>query len=161
MSSPNRRSMSDGEGTSLALTTIAYPSSKKQNFQYFGWVYHLGVNKIGHEYCHLRFLFIRGKYAEMYKRDPHENPGIKPIRSGVVGQTLMVEDAGWRRVNRGLITSFTTVEVNMLDPNVVVLMPCEHEIGNSHYSGPSLICLNKFPNLCPYWCQEGRINAEQ
>lgn len=43
---------------------------------YFGWVYHLGTNSIGHEYCHLRFLFIRGKYVEMYKRDPHENPGI-------------------------------------------------------------------------------------
>nr|XP_019070462.1 protein ENHANCED DISEASE RESISTANCE 2 isoform X2 [Solanum lycopersicum] len=44
-------------------------------FEYFGWVYHLGVNTIGHEYCHLRFLYIRGKYMEMYKRDPHENPG--------------------------------------------------------------------------------------
>jgi hypothetical protein len=41
-----------------------------------GWVYHLGVNSIGHEYCHLRFLLIRGKYVEMYKRDPSENPGI-------------------------------------------------------------------------------------
>jgi len=45
-------------------------------FEYSGWVYHLGVNTIGHEYCHLRFLFIRGKYIAMYKRDPHENPGI-------------------------------------------------------------------------------------
>ena len=45
-------------------------------FEIFGWVYHLGVNSIGREYCHLRFLFIRGKYVEMYKRDPHENPGI-------------------------------------------------------------------------------------
>lgn len=45
-------------------------------FEYFGQVYHLGSNKIGHEYCHLRFLFIRGKYVEMYKRDPHENPDI-------------------------------------------------------------------------------------
>ncbi|XP_027918766.1 protein ENHANCED DISEASE RESISTANCE 2-like isoform X3 [Vigna unguiculata] len=45
-------------------------------FEYSGWVYHLGVNSIGHEYCHLRFLFIRGKYVAMYKRDPHENPGI-------------------------------------------------------------------------------------
>jgi hypothetical protein len=48
----------------------------KGRFEYFGWVYHLGVNSIGHEYCHLRFLFIRGKYIEMYKRDPHQNPGI-------------------------------------------------------------------------------------
>jgi len=45
-------------------------------FEYSGWVYHLGVNSIGHEYCHLRFLFIRGKYIAMYKRDPHESPGI-------------------------------------------------------------------------------------
>jgi hypothetical protein len=45
-------------------------------FEYFGWVYHLGINTIGHEYCHLRFLFIRGKFVSMYKRDPHQNPGI-------------------------------------------------------------------------------------
>ncbi|KAK7388537.1 hypothetical protein VNO78_23356 [Psophocarpus tetragonolobus] len=70
-------------------------------FEYYGWVYHLGVNSIGHEYCHLRFLFIRGKYVAMYKRDPHENPGLKPIRQGVVGPTLMVEELGRRKVNDG------------------------------------------------------------
>lgn len=70
-------------------------------FEYFGWVYHLGVNSIGHEYCHLRFLFIRGKYVEMYKRDPHENPDIKPIRRGVVGPTLMLEEVGRRKVYYG------------------------------------------------------------
>ncbi|XP_016651895.1 PREDICTED: protein ENHANCED DISEASE RESISTANCE 2-like isoform X3 [Prunus mume] len=70
-------------------------------FEYFGWVYHVGVNSIGHEYCHLRFLFIRGKYVEMYKRDPHENPGIKPIRRGVVGPTLMLEEVGRRKVYYG------------------------------------------------------------
>ncbi|ESQ44512.1 hypothetical protein EUTSA_v10003438mg [Eutrema salsugineum] len=69
-------------------------------FEYFGWVYHLGANKIGHEYCHLRFLFIRGKYVEMYKRDPHENPDIKPIRRGVIGPTMMVEEMGRRKVNQ-------------------------------------------------------------
>ncbi|XP_075643264.1 protein ENHANCED DISEASE RESISTANCE 2 isoform X3 [Castanea sativa] len=73
----------------------------KGRFEYFGWVYHLGVNSIGHEYCHLRFLFIRGKYVEMYKRDPHQNPGIKPIRRGVVGPTLMVEELGRQKVNQG------------------------------------------------------------
>lgn len=67
---------------------------KREVFEFFGWVYHLGVNSIGHEYCHLRFLFIRGKYVEMYKRDPHENPGIRPIRRGVVGPSLMVEELG-------------------------------------------------------------------
>lgn len=70
-------------------------------FEYFGWVYHLGVNSIGHEYCHLRFLCIRGKYMEMYKRDPQENPGTKPIRRGVINHTLMVEEIGRRRVNHG------------------------------------------------------------
>ncbi|KAL2338480.1 hypothetical protein Fmac_012926 [Flemingia macrophylla] len=70
-------------------------------FEYFGWVYHLGVNSIGHEYCHLRFLFIRGKYVYMYKRDPSNNPAIKPIRQGVVGPTLMVEELGRRKVNNG------------------------------------------------------------
>lgn len=49
---------------------------ERGSFEYFGWVYHIGVNSIGHEYCHLRFLFIRRKYVELYKRDPHENPGI-------------------------------------------------------------------------------------
>ncbi|KAG7610804.1 START domain [Arabidopsis suecica] len=70
-------------------------------FEYFGWVYHLGVNKIGHEYCNLRFLFIRGKYVEMYKRDPHENPDIKPIRRGVIGPTMVIEELGRRKVNHG------------------------------------------------------------
>ncbi|KAH9654557.1 START domain-containing protein [Citrus sinensis] len=74
---------------------------EKGYFEYFGWVYHMGTNSIGHEYCHLRFLFIRGKYVEMYKRDPHENPGIKPIRRGVIGPTLMVEELGRRRFNHG------------------------------------------------------------
>ncbi|KAK2993672.1 hypothetical protein RJ640_009487 [Escallonia rubra] len=67
------------------------------SFEYFGWVYHLGVNSIGREFCHLRFLSIRGMYLEMYKRDPHENPGIKPIRRGVIGNTLMVEEMGRRK----------------------------------------------------------------
>ncbi|KAJ6406902.1 hypothetical protein OIU85_017057 [Salix viminalis] len=45
-------------------------------YMYSGWVYHLGTNSIGHQYCHLRFMFIKGKYVEMYKRDPQEHPGI-------------------------------------------------------------------------------------
>ncbi|GMP60278.1 hypothetical protein CsSME_00023205 [Camellia sinensis var. sinensis] len=51
-------------------------AEERGRFEYFGCVYHLGVNSIGREYSHLRFLCIRGKYVEMYKRDPHENPGI-------------------------------------------------------------------------------------
>ncbi|KAJ8750512.1 hypothetical protein K2173_015663 [Erythroxylum novogranatense] len=55
-------------------------------FEYFGWVYHIGTNKIGHEYCHHRFMFIRGKYVEMYKRDPHENPGIVFVAACYLGR---------------------------------------------------------------------------
>ncbi|XP_066353869.1 protein ENHANCED DISEASE RESISTANCE 2-like isoform X1 [Miscanthus floridulus] len=69
--------------------------------EYSGWVYHLGVNSIGHEYCHLRFLVIRGKSVAMYKRDPHDHPGLEPIRKGAVSHTLMVEELGRRRVNHG------------------------------------------------------------
>ncbi|KAB8108663.1 hypothetical protein EE612_044538 [Oryza sativa] len=66
-----------------------------------GWVYHLGVNSIGHEYRHLRFLVIRGKTVAMYKRDPSKNPGIQPIRKGVVSHTLMVEELGRRITSHG------------------------------------------------------------
>ncbi|KAK7354404.1 hypothetical protein VNO80_19865 [Phaseolus coccineus] len=74
---------------------------EKGIFQYFGWVYHIGVNSVGREYCHLRFLLVRGKCVAMYKRDPHQNPGIKPIRQGVIGATLMVEELGCRKFNNG------------------------------------------------------------
>ncbi|KAA8535290.1 hypothetical protein F0562_030293 [Nyssa sinensis] len=76
-------------------------SEERGAFEYSGWVYHLGTNSIGHEYCHLRFLCIRGKHVEMYKRDPEDCPGIKPIRRGVVGHTFMVEELGRRKVNNG------------------------------------------------------------
>ncbi|KAL0315299.1 UNVERIFIED_CONTAM: hypothetical protein Sradi_5408100, partial [Sesamum radiatum] len=61
----------DAHGTSIRST-----SSDGERFEYSGWVYHVGVNSIGHEYCHFRFLRIRGRYVEMYKRDPSEHPGI-------------------------------------------------------------------------------------
>ncbi|KAL5698805.1 hypothetical protein ACHQM5_029793 [Ranunculus cassubicifolius] len=70
-------------------------------FEYFGWVYHLGVNSIGHEYCHLRYLFVRGKYVKMFKRDPHDYADIKPIRKGIVSHTLMVEELGRKKVAGG------------------------------------------------------------
>ncbi|GAV83954.1 START domain-containing protein/DUF1336 domain-containing protein [Cephalotus follicularis] len=76
-------------------------AESRGSFEYFGWVYHIGTNSIGHDYCHLRFLFVRGNRVLMYKRDPHENPGIRPIRKGVVGPTLMVEELGRRKVNQG------------------------------------------------------------
>jgi hypothetical protein len=64
--SPDGGSGSSGSGS----------GSGRSASEYSGWVYHLGVNSIGHEYCHLRFLVIRGKCVAMYKRDPHENPGL-------------------------------------------------------------------------------------
>ncbi|OWM65799.1 hypothetical protein CDL15_Pgr015224 [Punica granatum] len=91
----------DGSMSSVASSVASSPDGKRELFEFFGWVFHLGVNSIGHEYCHLRFLFIRGKYVEMYKRDPHENPGIRPIRRGVIGPSLMVEELGRRKVNDG------------------------------------------------------------
>ncbi|KAK7304122.1 hypothetical protein RJT34_15186 [Clitoria ternatea] len=72
---------------------------ERGTFEYFGWVYHIGVNSVGREFFHPRFLFIKGKYVAMFKRDPHENPDIKPIRQGVIGSTLMVEELGCRKVN--------------------------------------------------------------
>ncbi|MED6150077.1 hypothetical protein PIB30_068747 [Stylosanthes scabra] len=74
-------------------------NEEKGVFEYFGWVYHLGVHSMGSDYHHLRFLFVKGKCVAMYKRDPHENPGIKPIRLGVVGPTLMVENLGQRKID--------------------------------------------------------------
>ena len=41
---------------------------------YAGWVYHVGTNSLGYQYCHARFLVIKGKYVTMFKRDPGEYP---------------------------------------------------------------------------------------
>ncbi|KAI4377730.1 hypothetical protein MLD38_015310 [Melastoma candidum] len=96
-----REGSEKGSSFSGSERETAVGGGKREVFEFFGWVYHLGVNSIGHEYCHLRFLFIRGKYVEMYKRDPHENPGIQPIRRGVIGPSLKIEDLGRRKVNNG------------------------------------------------------------
>ncbi|CAL9087316.1 protein ENHANCED DISEASE RESISTANCE 2-like isoform X1 [Musa acuminata AAA Group] len=85
--------MSDAEG---------YASEKSgREVEYFGWVYHLGVNSIGHEYCHLRYLVLKGTYVAMYKREPGNHRGIKPIRKGVVNHTLVVEELGRHNFNNG------------------------------------------------------------
>lgn len=65
--SPDLGSRSSGSGSGGSGRSMA---------EYSGWVYHIGVNSIGHEYCHLRFLVIRGKTVAMYKRDPHDHPGL-------------------------------------------------------------------------------------
>ncbi|KAJ1700293.1 hypothetical protein LUZ63_000072 [Rhynchospora breviuscula] len=66
-----------------------------------GWVYHLGVNSIGHQYCHLRYLLLRGNCLFMYKRDPHQTPAIKPIRKGLITHTLMLQELGCRKLTTG------------------------------------------------------------
>lgn len=76
-------------------------SHSDRELEYSGWVYHIGVNSVGHEYCHLRFLCLRGSLVTMYKRDPHQNPGIRPIRKGFISHSLMVEELGRRNVNSG------------------------------------------------------------
>lgn len=70
-------------------------SEENKIFEYFGWVYHLGVNSIGHEYCHLRFLFIRGKCVAMYKRDPHEHPGIVCFLIPIIIFNSFIHVAHW------------------------------------------------------------------
>ncbi|KAM0002619.1 putative pleckstrin domain, START domain, protein ENHANCED DISEASE RESISTANCE 2 [Helianthus debilis subsp. tardiflorus] len=75
--------------------------SENVAFEHSGWVYHLGTNSIKREYCHRRFLHIKGKYVMMYKRNPNEHAGTKPIRRGVVGHTLVLEELGCRKVNDG------------------------------------------------------------
>lgn len=62
---------------------------------YEGSVYHVGVNRLGHHFCHPRFLRIRGTFVEMYKKEPTR--GQKPIRRGVVGEFLKIEDLGRRK----------------------------------------------------------------
>ncbi|KAL4564111.1 hypothetical protein LXL04_028163 [Taraxacum kok-saghyz] len=76
-------------------------SNGRSTFEHSGWVYHLGTNSIKRESCNRRFLHIKGKYVMMYKRDPQEHPGTKPIRRGVVGHTLMLQELGPRKVNDG------------------------------------------------------------
>ncbi|XP_047307749.1 protein ENHANCED DISEASE RESISTANCE 2-like isoform X2 [Impatiens glandulifera] len=73
--------------------------SPGEEFEFSGWVYHIRISSLGHEACHLRFLRIRGKYVEMFKRDPSQDPGNNPIRRGIVGRTLMVEEFGRRKLN--------------------------------------------------------------
>lgn len=75
-SAPLSKPGSQGSSERYGSESGAEEKAQRATFEYFGWVYHLGVNSIGREYCHLRFLFVRGKYMEMYKRDPHQFPGI-------------------------------------------------------------------------------------
>ncbi|KAJ7123324.1 hypothetical protein O6H91_Y563200 [Diphasiastrum complanatum] len=81
---------------------------------YAGWVYHLGSNSVGYQFCHARYLVIEGKYARIYKRDPSDHPEQKPIRQGVVGQYLMVEDIG-RQIYHGRVRLFKLLKVKTFE----------------------------------------------
>ncbi|CAN6448053.1 unnamed protein product [Victoria cruziana] len=91
------RENGEEQGSSVGRSSRSSSDSGDKLFQYHGWVYHLGTNSIGHEFRHLRFLLLKGKYAFMYKRDPFDYPSHKPIRKGVIGPSLMVEELGRRK----------------------------------------------------------------
>jgi hypothetical protein len=41
---------------------------------YVGWVYHVGTNSLGCQFCHARYLVIKGKHITMFKRNPMDYP---------------------------------------------------------------------------------------
>ncbi|MCO5611084.1 hypothetical protein L7F22_065334 [Adiantum nelumboides] len=88
------------EGRSLSRNTESYSSASDSDgstgLVYQGPVYHIGVNRLGRHFCHLRFLRISGVYIEMFKKDPAS--GAKPIRQGIAGRFLKVDDVGRRKV---------------------------------------------------------------
>ncbi|XP_024522558.1 protein ENHANCED DISEASE RESISTANCE 2 [Selaginella moellendorffii] len=61
---------------------------------YAGWVYHVGINSKDLQYCHARYLVIKGRCVDMYKRDPQEEPGLQPMKKGIVRHNLMVAEIG-------------------------------------------------------------------
>jgi hypothetical protein len=67
---------------------------------YVGWVYHVGTNSLGCQFCHARYLVIKGKHITMFKRNPIDYPQAVPIRMGVVGHHLMVEEVGRKTYHR-------------------------------------------------------------
>ncbi|KAG0466936.1 hypothetical protein HPP92_018516 [Vanilla planifolia] len=89
-----------GSDEAAAVPAVGETATRSEGeLEYSGWVYHLGVNSIGHEYFHLRFLRLRGNRVAMYKRDPQDRPGVGPIRKGIVSHSLMVEEIGPRKFN--------------------------------------------------------------
>ncbi|KAG6548451.1 hypothetical protein Mapa_009938 [Marchantia paleacea] len=87
----------------LSPTNFSPPNSQREQREsaaYAGWVYHVGLNSLGYPFCHGRFLVIKGKYVTMYKHDPQDQPRTVPLRTGFVGQHLMVEEVG-RQIYHG------------------------------------------------------------
>ncbi|CAI0395106.1 unnamed protein product [Linum tenue] len=85
------RRSSGSSNCSGGAVAVAEEEKEKGDVEYFGWVYHLGTSSIGYVYCFLRFLVIRGKIVEMFKRDPHQHPGISA--KGVLVKAVGVIDA--------------------------------------------------------------------
>ncbi|XP_024530767.1 protein ENHANCED DISEASE RESISTANCE 2 isoform X2 [Selaginella moellendorffii] len=77
-------------------------ASEKRASVYAGWIYHVGSNSMGYQFCNPRYLVIKGKYVEMYKRDPNDFPSKKPIRRGVAGKFTMVKEIG-RQIFHGRV----------------------------------------------------------
>eukprot|EP00250_Pteridium_aquilinum_P016191 c22992_g1_i1 orf=435-2675(-) len=71
------------------------PDARSSEVAYEGWLYHVGVSSLGYQFCRSRYLIIKGKRVEMYTCNPHERPG-KPVRCGIVGSNMMVEELGRR-----------------------------------------------------------------
>eukprot|EP00250_Pteridium_aquilinum_P004269 c14493_g1_i1 orf=975-3260(-) len=77
------------------LSSSPSPSEGHTHLIHEGHVYHVGVNRLGHRFCHRRLLRIHGIFVEMFKKDPAK--GQRPIRQGVVGPFLKVDDLGRRK----------------------------------------------------------------
>ncbi|KAI5063229.1 hypothetical protein GOP47_0021776 [Adiantum capillus-veneris] len=87
-----KRSLSGSKEFSLSTSDL----ESSAGLIYQGPVYHIGVNRLGRHFCHLRFLRISGIHIEMFKKDPES--GSKPIRQGIAGRFLKVDDVGRRKV---------------------------------------------------------------
>ncbi|KAG0553541.1 hypothetical protein KC19_12G018800 [Ceratodon purpureus] len=70
---------------------------------YAGWVYHVGTSSLGYQFCRPRFLVIKSKYVSMFKTNPNEIPRPLPMRSGLVGSHLMVEEVGRRDIHNRIL----------------------------------------------------------
>eukprot|EP00850_Spirogloea_muscicola_P015244 SM000115S23923 [mRNA] locus=s115:187998:194068:- [translate_table: standard] len=58
-----------------------------------GWIYIVGTNVLGLQYCKSRFMRIQGRTIAMFKRDPTHFPQ-EPVRVGMVGRTMVAKDMG-------------------------------------------------------------------
>ena len=55
---------------------MAFASAERHNsgVSYEGWLYHVGVNSLGYQFCRSRYLVIKGNRVEMYTANPQERP---------------------------------------------------------------------------------------